>query len=48
MGQVIRISTNLYQRLGRHAEGFEPPASVIEKILNFPTNFSKVLKLWKS
>jgi len=35
MGQVIRISTNLYQRLGRHAEGFETPASVIEKILNF-------------
>ena len=35
MGQVIRISTNIYQRLGRHAKGFETPSSVIEKILNF-------------
>ena len=35
MSQVIRITANLYQRLGLYAEGFETPSSVIEKILNF-------------
>ncbi|BBP44760.1 hypothetical protein THMIRHAS_01330 [Thiosulfatimonas sediminis] len=34
MSQVIRISDNLYDRLKCHAEGFDTPANVIEKILN--------------
>jgi len=35
MSQVIRIPENVYQRLSLHAKGFETPAQVIEKILNF-------------
>ncbi len=35
MGQVIRIPENLYRRLSFHAKGFETPANVIEKMLNF-------------
>jgi hypothetical protein len=35
MSQTIRIPANLYQRLSLHAKGFETPANVIEKILNF-------------
>ncbi|MEA1933683.1 MAG: hypothetical protein U9N60_04535 [Thermodesulfobacteriota bacterium] len=35
MSQVIRIPANLYQRLSLHAKGFETPANVVEKILNF-------------
>lgn len=35
MSQVIRISSNLYQRLAMHAKGFETPSSVIEQLLNF-------------
>ncbi|QAB15118.1 hypothetical protein [Hydrogenovibrio thermophilus] len=34
MSQVIRISDKLYDRLKSHAEGFDTPANVIEKILN--------------
>ncbi len=34
MSQVIRISEELYERLGTHAEPFESPASVIERIIN--------------
>ena len=34
MNQTIEISASLYQRLGAHAEGFETPAAVIEKLLN--------------
>ncbi len=33
MSKVLRISTELYQRLGSHANGFETPASVIERML---------------
>jgi len=33
MSQVIRIPQELYSKLGRHAEGFETPAQVIERIL---------------
>ena len=35
MSQVIRIPETLYQRLENHAHGFDTPANVIEKILNF-------------
>jgi hypothetical protein len=35
MSDVIRIPTNLYRRLSLHAKGFETPANVIEKMLNF-------------
>lgn len=35
MSQVVRIPENLYQRLSRHAKGFETPANVIEKMLIF-------------
>ena len=35
MSQVIRIPEALYQRLENHAQGFDTPANVIEKILNF-------------
>src|SRR5690554_7237911 len=31
---VIRISESLYQRLSAHAEGFDSPASVIERLLD--------------
>ena len=35
MSQVIRIPRALFERLGVHAEGFETPASVIERLLNY-------------
>jgi len=35
MSKVIRISDNLYQRLSFHAKGFDTPASVIERLLDF-------------
>jgi len=34
MSKTIRISAGLFSRLERHAQGFETPASVIERILN--------------
>ncbi len=34
MNQTIEIPTSLYQRLSSHAEGFETPALVIERLLN--------------
>lgn len=34
MPPVIRVSESLYQRLSAHAEGFDTPANVIEKLLN--------------
>lgn len=34
MSQVIRISDELYNRLKSHADGFDTPANVIEKILD--------------
>ena len=34
MSQTIRVSSEVYNRLGKYAEGFETPAQVIEKILN--------------
>ena len=34
MSQVIRITDELYERLKSHAEGFDTPANVVEKILN--------------
>jgi hypothetical protein len=33
MSPVIRVSENLYNRLAEHAEGFDSPANVIEKLL---------------
>ena len=33
MGQVIRISDELYKKLESHAKGFDTPANVIEKLL---------------
>ncbi|WP_051305644.1 DUF7557 family protein [Desulfogranum mediterraneum] len=35
MNQTIKISANLYQRLGAHAEGFETPEGVIERLVTF-------------
>ena len=35
MSQVIRIPENLYKRLESHAIGFDTPAGVLEKILDF-------------
>jgi predicted CopG family antitoxin len=35
MSQVISIPENLYERLKKHAHGFDTPANVIEKILNY-------------
>lgn len=35
MKQTIEISTNLYQRLGAHTSGFETPANVIERLLDY-------------
>lgn len=34
MSQVIRISSEVYARLEKHAVGFDTPANVIEKLLN--------------
>jgi len=34
MSPVIRVSDELYERLGEHASGFEQPSKVIEKILD--------------
>ena len=34
MNQTIEIPISLYQRLSAHAEGFETPANVIERLLN--------------
>lgn len=34
MSQVIRISDELYNRLKKHASGFDTPSNVIETILN--------------
>ena len=31
---VVRLSADLYSRLEAHAEGFDTPANVIERILN--------------
>ena len=35
MSQTIRIPANLYHRLSLHAKGFDTPANVIERLLNF-------------
>ncbi|MBU1404017.1 MAG: hypothetical protein KKE83_01390 [Proteobacteria bacterium] len=35
MSQVIRIPENLFKRLEKHAQGFDTPANVIEKILTY-------------
>jgi len=40
MSKSIRIPTELYLRLEKHAKGFETPARVIEKILNNYENVS--------
>jgi hypothetical protein len=34
MPPVIRVSDHLYDRLAKHAEGFDSPANVIEKLLD--------------
>ena len=34
MSHVIRIPTNIYNRLEKHAQGFDTPANVIERLLN--------------
>ena len=33
MSPVIRVSDSLYERLGKHASGFEAPSKVIERLL---------------
>jgi hypothetical protein len=35
MSQVIRIPETLYKRLENYAQGFDTPANVIERVLNF-------------
>ncbi len=35
MSQVIRIPINLYERLKNHAQGFDTPSNIIERILNY-------------
>lgn len=35
MEQNIKIPNELYQRLGIHAKGFDTPANVIERLLDF-------------
>ena len=35
MSQVIRIPESIYKRLESHAKGFDTPANVIERLLNF-------------
>lgn len=35
MSQVIRIPSELYKRLEKHAVGFASPASVIERLLDY-------------
>ncbi|MEP0073359.1 MAG: hypothetical protein ABJE79_11700 [Marinomonas sp.] len=47
MSQVIRITDELYERLKSHAEGFDTPASVVERVLNsYEANgFKPVLKM---
>ncbi|ROS70930.1 hypothetical protein [Vibrio crassostreae] len=35
MSQVIRISDEIYNRLERHAVGFDTPQNIIEKLLDF-------------
>jgi hypothetical protein len=35
MSQVIRIPETLYKRLENYAQGFDTPANVIERILNY-------------
>ena len=34
MSQVIRVPAGVYKRLEKHAQGFDTPANVIEKLLN--------------
>ena len=34
MSQVVRIPTNIYSRLEKHARGFDTPVNVIERLLN--------------
>lgn len=34
MSQVIRLPSNIYKRLEKHAKGFDTPAAVIERLLN--------------
>ena len=35
MSHVIRIPSEIYSRLEQHAKGFDTPANVIEKLLNY-------------
>ena len=35
MSQTIRIPGTLFQRLEQHAKGFDTPAGVIERLLNY-------------
>ena len=35
MSPVIRISEDLYRRLGKHVVGFDTPAGVIERMIDF-------------
>ena len=35
MSHVLRITSQLYQRLEAHAKGFDTPANVIERLLDY-------------
>ncbi len=35
MSQAVRIPTQLYDRLAEHAKGFDSPANVIKRLLNY-------------
>ena len=41
MSQVVRIPTQLYQRLEKYAKGFDNPANVIERLLDYYEHHEK-------
>jgi len=50
MGQVIRISDELYKKLESQAKGFDTPSNVIERLYEYceQTGFDKALKRQES
>lgn len=44
MNYSIKLPTHLYKRLEKHAEGFDTPVNVIEKILNYYEGINEPLE----
>lgn len=44
MNYSIKLPAHLYQRLEKHAEGFDTPVNVIERILNYYEGIDKPLE----